>query len=117
LRGSSGKAVSEVARGESSANTPIGSDSCKRLENEIPIFQPIMGNGQRPGAKIASAPKNYIEIEHSGAPMLCPPSPEYSFHCLDSAEHLRGFEIAFDQRDGVGEIPSGPADSSVKNDR
>ena len=49
--------------------------------------------------------------------MSCPAPPEHSFHCLDSAEHLRGLEIAFDQRDGVGEIPSSPADSNVENDR
>lgn len=76
-----------------------------------------MGNSQYPGVEIASAPKNDIEIEHTGSPMSGPSSTEYSFHCLDPAEHLRRFKIAFDHRNGVGEIPSGPADCGVQNDR
>lgn len=44
--GSSGKAMSEVAWVKCAPDAPIGGNYGERLQNEVAILEPIMGNGQ-----------------------------------------------------------------------
>ena len=116
-RDSAGKALREMAGGETSFSAPTRSDGRQRLKNERSLAELPMGDGEATGAETPAAPEYEIEIEDPRTP-ASPGSPaELAFNAFQTGEHVRGFEIALDQRYGIGEIAARAAVCGVEDDR
>jgi len=76
-----------------------------------------MGNGEAPGPIEPTAPQDDVEIEDARTPSAAAPPAELAFQRLQLLQHPRRIEIAFDKRDGIGEIAAGPAVGWVEDDR
>jgi len=76
-----------------------------------------MGHIERARAPLPTAPVDDVEIEHARSPAPGASASEFSFDGLERTKHFEWFEIAFDESDGVGEIPACAADRPVQDDR
>src|SRR5690242_17319367 len=111
-----GKALSEVADGEGASDAPIGSDGRERPEHEAASGELRMGDGERPRAELAAAPQHDVEVKHARPPAAAAAAAEFAFDGLEAAKHLGWVEVAFDQRDGIGEVAAGAAMGGVEDD-
>jgi hypothetical protein len=102
---------------QASGDTPAGSNGRERLEDEAPLRQPRVRNGEPAGTEPAAAPQQQVEIEDSGPPALARPAAKLALQGFQALEHLRRVEIAFDERHGIGEIAPGAAVGRVEHDR
>src|SRR5690348_14759607 len=116
-RAATGKAVSEMARGERSAHPPARRDGGQRLEDEAAVFEAVVGDCQPARPETSAAPQTDVEIENARRPMLSAPPPEVAFDGLQPAQHRGRLEAAFDQRDRIGEIAPGAANGGIEHDR
>src|SRR5262245_33198068 len=99
-----GKALGEMARGETSFNTPGSRNGCKRLKHETAICEVGMGNDEAARSELAAAPQCNVEIEHAWTPAAAAPPAEISLDPFEALEHLGWLEFALDEGDGVREI-------------
>ena len=98
-------------------NPPARRDRRQRIEDEAARAKLAMGDGQSPRSQSPAAPQCHVEVEHTGAPALSPAAAEFALDGLQADEHVRRLELAFDQRDGIGEIAAGSAVGRVEDDR
>jgi hypothetical protein len=105
-----------MASGQCTPNPPAGSYRGERLEHEAAKLKTRVRDCQSARGKAATTPKDDVQIEDTGTPMLSAPSAEFSFQSLDTGEHLLGFEIAFDERDRIRKIPPRASNCRVEND-
>ena len=105
-----------MTRGEGAANRPAGCDRRERIERERPLLKRRVRNGEAMRSPMPAAPGQDVEVEHSTAPAAAPATAEVAFDGFEAAEHLGRFELAFDKRDGVGEIASGTAVCGIEDD-
>ena len=104
-RRSSGKAVSEMADPQRS-DPPVGRDCGERFKDEAPAPELGVWNGQSARAEFAPAPQRNVEIEDARSPAPARAAAELAFDGLQSPQHIRGLQVAFDQGDRIGEIPA-----------
>ena len=116
-RGSAGKAVSEMAGGEAAADAPTRSDRAQRTKHEAAAGERRVRDGEAARTPFAAAPQNNVEVEHARAPAAAAPAPEIALDRLETRQHLGRFRVAFDQRDGIGEIAARTAVRGIEDDR
>jgi uracil-DNA glycosylase len=116
LRGSPGKAVGEVACCKRPADAPIGGNCGEWLEDEASPSELRMGNRQPPRAEPAAAPQDDVEVQHARPPALARAAPELSFDCLEPPQQRGCIQLAFDQRDRIGEVASAAAERPIEDD-
>ena len=51
-----------------------------------------------------------VEVEHAAAPAPAAAAAELALDRLQRGQHFRRVELAFDQRDRIGEVAAGAAD-------
>ena len=105
-----------MAGSKTAFDAPAGRDCCKRVENEVALFETIVRDDEPARSELAATPQNDVEVEHAGSPMLAAPPSELALDVFDPAQHLGRIQRAFDQRDGIGELAAGPADGGVEDD-
>ena len=107
----------KVASRQRRLKAPRRSDRRKRLDDEGAIGCRGMRDGEGSRAPSTSAPVDDVEIEHTRRPSAAAASAEFALDGLERPEHLGRIEIAFDERDGIGEIAAGSALGAVLSAR
>ena len=116
MRTPAGKAVGQMPNTDR-ADSPAGGDGGKRLKNEAAGREARVRDGERTRTKLASAPKDDVEIEHARTPAAAGAAAELAFKGLHTRQHLRRLEVALDQRDGIGKIAPGATVRGIEDDR
>ena len=99
------------------ADAPARRDCGKRLEDEAATMKLRVRNGQLARPETAAAPQRDVEIEDARSPAAARPAAECAFHLLELRQHLGRVEVAFDQRDRIGEVAAGRSVCRVDDDR
>jgi hypothetical protein len=116
-RGAAGKALGKMADGERAAHAPAGGDRGEGLEDEAAPFELGVRDGEPARAPLAPAPQDEIEVEHAWRPAAAAAAAEIALDRLERVEQLRRVEIAFDQRNRIGEVAPGATMRRVEDDR
>lgn len=113
----SGKALSEMARGQASLNAPPRRDRGEGLEDKASLSKLLVRNGETSRAKVAAAPEGQIEVEHSWTPSPAGPAAELLLDLLQAFEDVSRLKIAFDERNRIGEIAACATERRIEDDR
>ena len=108
--------MGEVANRQAAFHAPARGNRGERLEHEAAPLELRVGDLQAACAERAAAPQGDVEVEHARAPAAAAPTPEIAFDRLEPDEQDRRIEIAFDERNGIGEIAPGAALRRVEDD-
>ena len=98
-------------------DAPSWSDCRERLKDEVTLGEARMRNRELPRAEFAAAPQDDVEVEDSRSPAAAAPPAKVALKGLQASKHLLRVEVAFNQRNCVGEIASGAAMGRIENDR
>ncbi len=98
-------------------DAPSWSDCRERLKDEIALGEARVRNRELPRSEFAAAPQDDVEVEDSRSPAAAAPPAKVALNGLQARKHLLRIEVAFDQRDCVGEIASGSAVRPIQDDR
>ena len=99
------------------ADSPAGGDGGEGLKDEAAGREARVRDGERTRTKLASAPKDDVEIEHARTPAAAGAAAELAFKGLHARQHLRRLEVALDQRDGIGKIAPSATVGGIEDDR
>jgi uracil-DNA glycosylase family 4 len=66
---------------------------------------------------VTTAPQGDIEVEHPRTPSLAASTAELAFDGLQASKHFGRVQMAFDERDGIGEVPAGATVGCIQDDR
>ena len=99
------------------ADLPAGRYGGKWLKNEVAGREARVRDSERTRTKLASAPKDDVEIEHARTPAAAAAAAELALEGLEAREYLGRLQAAFDQGNGVGEVAAGAAMGCVEHDR
>ena len=96
---------------------PGWSNRRKRTYHKAATSRGAMGDVEAARSPFPPAPGNDVEIEHPLSPATATATTEVAFNGLEAAEHLGRIQIAFNQCDRIGEVPTGTAVRWVEQDR
>src|SRR5437868_6275026 len=99
------------------AHAPARRDGRQWADHKAPFLKSTMRNAEAARTKAPAAPQSDVEIEDPRGPMLAAPPAEVALDGFEVPQHRQRLEVAFDQRDGVGEVAPCAADRRVKDDR
>ena len=106
----------EMVCSERAIKAPAGVDGGQRADHEAPRRGRRVRNYEPALAPSAAAPGNDVEIEDARTPATSAATAEVALNCLQLPQHLRRFERAFHQSDGIGEVPAGAAMRWIEHD-
>jgi uracil-DNA glycosylase family 4 len=101
-----GKALSEMTRGEDTADAPVGRDYGQWLKHESAPVELRMRDRKPPRAPKTAAPQDDVEIEHTRPPAFARAPTEFLLDQFDRVQYFRRTQFALDQSHRVGEIAS-----------
>ena len=92
-------------------------DCRQRSKDEFAFGEPGMRDREAPRAELPAAPGDKIEVQPAFAPSSARPPAELPLEGLELRQHRPGFQAAFEQHHGIGEVAAGAADGLVEDDR
>ena len=106
-----------MADAKRAAHAPAGRDRGERLEDERALASAGCGMVSRRERQLPPLHKTMSRSSTRGPQRRPRRRPKSRSMALRRAQHFGRFQVAFDQRDGIGEIAPGAAMRRVEDDR
>src|SRR5215210_1393572 len=103
--------------GERVVDPPAGGCRSEGSEHEGACLERRMRDGQAARAPAAAAPGHDIQVEHPAAPTAPGTAAELALDGLERDEQCWRIQVAFNERDSIGEFASRVAVRGVEHDR